>query len=205
MLTYPGLASQRQRRPGRQAARTSGPATALVRRWRGRAWWLAGAALALAAAGCGGGPAGTPSVRLDAGPAVAALVDPVHVSISGLPPTGLVTVQARALDQEGQPWVSAAVFRASATGTLNLATAAPVSGSYHVADAGGLLWSLQPAPGTNQAMNALRMTQPCDRETVGPVTMARAPTYRALRCRRRRRRTDRPSRDRPSGRYSRAC
>jgi hypothetical protein len=47
--------------------------------------------------------------------------------------------------------VSAAVFRATATGTLNLATAAPVAGSYHVADPGGLLWSLHPAPGTNQA------------------------------------------------------
>jgi dienelactone hydrolase len=60
-------------------------------------------------------------------------------------------VQARALDAQRQPWVSAAVFRASATGTLNLATAVPVSGSYHTADAAGLLWSLHPAPGTNPA------------------------------------------------------
>ena len=90
-------------------------------------------------------------MRLDAGPAAAALVDPVHVSVSGLPPAGLVTVQARALDRQGQPWVSAAVFRASATGTLNLATAVPVSGSYHVADAAGLLWSLHPASGATPA------------------------------------------------------
>jgi dienelactone hydrolase len=115
-----------------------------------RAWVSAGAVLMLAGAGCGGGSAGA-SVRLDAGPAVAALVDPVHVSVSALPPAGLVTVQARALDRQGQPWVSAAVFRASAAGTLNLATAVPVSGSYHTADAAGLLWSLRPAPGTNQA------------------------------------------------------
>ena len=116
-----------------------------------RAWVLAGAVLMLAGAGCGSGPAGAP-VRLDAGPAAAALVDPVHVSVSGLPP-GLVTVQARTLDPQGQPWVSAAVFRASAAGTLNLATAVPVSGSYHTADAAGLFWSLHPAPGTNQATN----------------------------------------------------
>ena len=115
-----------------------------------RAWVSAGAVLVLAGAGCGSGPAGAP-VRLDAGPAAAALVDPVHVSVSGLPPAGLVTVQARALDAQRQPWVSAAVFRASATGTLNLATAVPVSGSYHTADAAGLLWSLHPAPGANQA------------------------------------------------------
>ena len=115
-----------------------------------RAWVLAGAVLVLAGAGCGSGPASAP-MRLDAGPAAAALVDPVHVSVSGLPPAGLVTVQARALDRQGQPWVSAAVFRASATGTLNLATAVPVSGSYHVADAAGLLWSLHPASGATPA------------------------------------------------------
>src|SRR5580693_5152570 len=119
-------------------------------RWRS-AWAAAGAVLVLAAAGCGGGQAAMLHVRLDAGPAAAALVDPVHVSVSGLPPAGLVTVQARTLDAQGQPWVSAAVFRASAAGTLNLATAVPVSGSYHTADAAGLLWSLHPAPGTNQA------------------------------------------------------
>src|ERR1700722_15778536 len=115
-------------------------------RWR-RAW--AGAVLVLAAAGCGSGPAGAPA-RLVAGPAAAALVDPVHVSVSGLPPAALVTIQAGALAGEGRPWVSAAVFRTSAAGTLNLATAVPVSGSYHTADAAGLLWSLRPAPGTNQ-------------------------------------------------------
>ena len=121
-----------------------------MRRLRSCSYGVAGAVLALAGAGCGSGPAGAP-VRLDAGPAAAALVDPVHVSVSGLPPSGLVTVQARAVDREGQPWESAAVFRASAAGTLNLATAIPVSGSYHAADAGGLLWSLHPAPGTSQA------------------------------------------------------
>ena len=115
-------------------------------RWR-RAWVSAGAVLMLAGAGCGGGPPGAP-VRLDAGPAVAALVDPVHISVAGLPPAGLVTVQARALDRQGHLWVSAAVFRASAAGTLNLATAVPVSGSYHTADAAGLLWSLHPAGGS---------------------------------------------------------
>ena len=120
-------------------------------RWRDWAWGLAGAVLVLAAAGCGGGSPGAPPVRLNAGPAVAALVDSVHVSVSGLPPPALVTVQARALDRHGQPWVSAAVFRASATGTLNLVTAVPVSGSYHTADAAGLLWSLHPAPGTRAA------------------------------------------------------
>jgi len=120
-----------------------------------RRGWVPAVSLAatvvLAGTGCGSGPAAALQVRLAAGPAAAAAVDPVHVSIAGLPPGGLVTVQARTLDQAAQPWVSAAVFRASPAGTLNLATAVPVSGSYHTADAAGLLWSLHPAPGTNQA------------------------------------------------------
>ena len=111
------------------------------------------AVLALAATGSGsGGPAPNAPVRLDAGPAAAAQVAPVHVSISALPAAGLVTVQARTTDDQGRPWESAAVFRASAAGTLNLATAVPVSGGYRTADAAGLLWSLHPAfttsPGT---------------------------------------------------------
>jgi dienelactone hydrolase len=72
-------------------------------------------------------------------------VAPFHVSVSGLPASGLVTVQARTTDDRGRPWESAAVFRASGTGSLNLASAVPVSGSYRTADVSGLLWSLHPA------------------------------------------------------------
>ena len=36
-------------------------------------------------------------------------------------------------------------------GTLNLARAVPVSGSYHAADAAGLLWSLSPSFSHNPA------------------------------------------------------
>jgi dienelactone hydrolase len=120
-------------------------------RFRRHAWGLACVVLALGGAGCGGGWPGT-RVRLDAGPGAAASSVPVQVSISGLPIGGLVTVQARTADDQGRPWESAAVFRASAAGTVNLASAVPVSGSYHAADAAGLLWSLHPAfatsPGT---------------------------------------------------------
>ncbi len=100
--------------------------------------------LALACGGCAGGTAGPLHVRLNPGSADAAVTTPVHIMVSGLPP-GLVTVQARARDDEGRLWRSAAQFRVGPAGTLNLATAVPVSGSYHVADADGLLWSLHPA------------------------------------------------------------
>ena len=141
-------------------------------RLRRRSWGVAGAVLVMVVAGCGGGgPTSGTAVRLDAGPAAAALDAPLHVSVSGLPPGGLVTVQARALDRQGQPWVSAAVFRASAAGTLNLATAVPVSGSYHTADAGGLLWSLQPVSihATGFAISAAGFTVRLDVLTGGRV------------------------------------
>jgi dienelactone hydrolase len=112
-------------------------------RWCG--WGTACAVLALATAGCSStGPSST-AVRLDAGPATATAVTSFHVSVSGLPPSGLVTMQARTADDQGRPWQSAATFRAGSRGTLNLTSAAPVSGSYHTADVGGLLWSLHPA------------------------------------------------------------
>lgn len=116
-----------------------------MRMWRCRTGGLLAAALALLCGACSSGPAAPLHVRLTAGPSVAAFDLPVHISVSGLPPSAAVTVQARARDYQGRLWESAAEFRTSAAGTLNLATAAPVSGSYHVADAAGLLWSLHPA------------------------------------------------------------
>lgn len=112
---------------------------------RGRAAGLLMIALALLGAGCGGAQARPQPVRLAAGPPAAAFVTPVHISVSGLPPGGLVTLRARASDFQGRPWASAAQFLADASGDLNLASAVPVSGSYHAADAAGLLWSLAPA------------------------------------------------------------
>lgn len=103
--------------------------------------------LALGCAGCSGSSTAL-HVRLDAGPAAAALDTPVHITVSGLPP-GLVTVRAQTRDDQGRLWQSAAQFRVSTSGTLDLATAVSVSGSYHAADAAGLLWSLRPAITSN--------------------------------------------------------
>jgi dienelactone hydrolase len=120
---------------------------------RGVRWPAGGLAvlLALLCAGCSSVSAATQHVELDAGPAAAAFDTPVHITVSGLPPGERVTVQAQTRDYLGRRWESQAQFRATAAGTLNLATAVPVSGSYHVADADGLLWSLHPAYTTNPA------------------------------------------------------
>lgn len=113
---------------------------------RGLHWCFAGLAVlfVLLGGGCSSGSATALQVHLDAGPAAAPFDTPVHITVSGLSPAGLVTLQATARDSQGRLWESAAGFRASAAGTLNLAAAVPVSGSYHVADAAGLLWSLHP-------------------------------------------------------------
>jgi dienelactone hydrolase len=98
---------------------------------------------ALACGGCSAGAASVSHVRLDAGPADALFITPVQIAASGLPP-GPVTVQAQTRDYQGKLWQSSAQFQVGGSGRLNLATAKPVSGSYRVADAAGLLWSLRP-------------------------------------------------------------
>jgi dienelactone hydrolase len=124
----------------------------------GLRWPAVGLAVLLAVlcAGCSSGSATTQHIEPNAGPAAAAFDTPVHITLSGLPPGGGVTVQAQTRDAQGRQWESQAQFRATAAGMLNLATAVPVSGSYHVADANGLLWSLRPAYTTNPAAFGLK-------------------------------------------------
>lgn len=113
----------------------------------GRWFGSFGIVTVLLCAGCNGASASPPHVHVDlsAGPFSAPFDAPVHITVSGLPSGGLVTLRAQTKDYEGRPWESAAQFLASTAGTLNLTTAVPVSGSYRVADAAGLLWSLHPA------------------------------------------------------------
>lgn len=100
--------------------------------------------LAVVAAGwLGVRAAASANVRLDAGPATEAFDMPIHLTVDGLHRGEKVTVQATSLDKTGGLWTSWARFTAGST-TLDLARSVPEAGTYHVADAGGLLWSLQP-------------------------------------------------------------
>jgi dienelactone hydrolase len=122
---------------------------------RGLRWSVCGLlSLALLCGACSG-PGPRLHVRLDAGPPTAPFDTPVHVIVSGLPRSGLVRLDTQTTDYRGRAWVSSAEYRASAGGTLNLSTAVPVAGSYHVADAAGLLWSLHPAYTSNPAAQFL--------------------------------------------------
>lgn len=82
---------------------------------------------------------------LDAGPAAESFNEPIHVDVEGLVPGRHVVVQALATDDSGKPWKSWARFTADGSGAVDLARAVPERGTYQVADAAGLLWSLEPA------------------------------------------------------------
>jgi dienelactone hydrolase len=66
------------------------------------------------------------------------------VRVSGLPANTKITIAAKTRARDGLVWHSAAEFVSDARGQIDLATKAPVSGSYHGADAMGLFWSMAP-------------------------------------------------------------
>jgi hypothetical protein len=105
--------------------------------------WLTGAIGILSAAlvlgGCGSsGPERTP--RLTVVPR-AALVDRARsITISGLDPGEHVTLDART-SIAGAVWGSSTEYAADRHGTVDVATAQPISGSYHGASAMGPFWS----------------------------------------------------------------
>jgi dienelactone hydrolase len=68
--------------------------------------------------------------------------DPVSLRLDGFPRSAKVTVRASALDDLQHRWDSHAEFVVDSNGALNLALAAPAAGSYGIADATGLLWSM---------------------------------------------------------------
>jgi dienelactone hydrolase len=81
-----------------------------------------------------------------------ALVDePVVITITNLPAHEPVVVEASCVDDNGATWVARATFAADGDGTVNVATQAPLAGSYTGVDPMGLFWSMQPTE-----KNALR-------------------------------------------------
>jgi dienelactone hydrolase len=96
----------------------------------------------LALVGCGGsGGSGTVGpVVITATPSVGLFDQARTIVVSHLRPGERITVEANTARVNGT-WTSSATFRASHDGVVNLAREAPTSGSYHVANAMGLLWS----------------------------------------------------------------
>ena len=105
---------------------------------------LAVVLLAGGLAACGGGAAPRPAVIQVSEPS--ALADQaIDIRVSGLSAGEQVTLSAQATDADQGTWRSFAVYTASQDGTVDLAKAAPKSGSYQGTDGMGLFWSMTPS------------------------------------------------------------
>ena len=88
--------------------------------------------------------------RIDVQPGPDVLVGtPLQIVLSGVPPNSEVSLQAtrRVVEFTGdlRAYSAQARFKADAQGRVDLATQAPLSGSYSGADVRGLFWSMLPA------------------------------------------------------------
>src|SRR5882672_1820036 len=81
-------------------------------------------------------------MRLIASPANALYDEPISIRLAEFPATTKVVVRASADDDLGRRWIGHAEFFTDANGAVDLTLQAPVDGSYRVADAMGLLWSM---------------------------------------------------------------
>src|SRR6266481_2998392 len=81
-------------------------------------------------------------MRLIASPASALCDEPVSIRLAEFPAVTNVVVRASTDDDLGRHWSSHAEFFTGANGAVDLTLQAPVAGSYRVADAMGLLWSM---------------------------------------------------------------
>src|SRR5271156_3967123 len=81
-------------------------------------------------------------MRIAATPADALYDEPASIRLEGLPALTRVIVSASADDDLRHRWTSHAEFVTDSNGAVDFARQAPASGSYRVADATGLLWSM---------------------------------------------------------------
>jgi dienelactone hydrolase len=85
-----------------------------------------------------------PELEIKTSPACALYGEPFGLRVTGLKPGEKATIRAASRDARGVLWESRADFQADASGVIDVARQAPVSGSYSEADIFGLLWTLQP-------------------------------------------------------------
>lgn len=74
----------------------------------------------------------------------------LRIRLSGLPPRQRVTVRSSATDGIGRPLAAHATFETDDAGSVDLAAAAPIAGTYEAADAMALVWSMSPVPGADR-------------------------------------------------------
>ncbi|MFH0898369.1 MAG: acyl-CoA thioesterase/BAAT N-terminal domain-containing protein [bacterium] len=74
----------------------------------------------------------------------------VDISISNLAAHEQVTLETSCKDKDNNTWLSRATFKADDKGMVNVATQAPISGSYEGIDPMGLFWSMTPVNPKNK-------------------------------------------------------
>lgn len=106
---------------------------------------------------------------------------PLRIGLDGLPVGRPVLVRARSVDGSGRPQSSHATYLSDPGGSVDLATAAPIGGTYARADPMGLVWSMvpdrdaSPEPQTGQPFSpaALTLTVEVDGTCVATATAER--------------------------------
>ncbi len=96
------------------------------------------------------------AARLDISPAVGWIDSSLDLRISGLPAHTVVTLRARVRLAEDRAWISHASFFSDDQGRVDVGEQVPAEGSYHVADANGLIWSLTPEVPWQDSSNETR-------------------------------------------------
>ncbi|MFA5075167.1 MAG: acyl-CoA thioesterase/bile acid-CoA:amino acid N-acyltransferase family protein [Candidatus Babeliales bacterium] len=72
-----------------------------------------------------------------------ALIDePIEISVLNLTSYEQITLESSCKDKKNNTWLSHATFQADDKGVVNVATQAPISGSYKIVDPMGLFWSM---------------------------------------------------------------
>ncbi len=82
-------------------------------------------------------------LEIDA-PSESRIDEEIEITVRGADPGEEIEVTAETHDAEGNSWSADAVYTAGSDGTLRLAEAEPLSGSYDEADPMGLFWSMEP-------------------------------------------------------------
>src|ERR1700716_1563972 len=102
----------------------------------------------------------SPRTVVQVDPPAARVDEPFRLTVSGLPPGEPVTIRAATRDGELREWTSKATFLAGDDGTVDVPTAAPLSGTYSGVDPAGLLWSMLPAQRGREAFFVRRKAAP---------------------------------------------
>jgi dienelactone hydrolase len=113
----------------------------------------------------------SPTITITPNPALSDQT--VSVRLTGFAPGQRVTLRAEMGDDAGQRWRSQATFAADAHGAVDLATTAPLAGSYSPADAMGFLWSMTPDPQNDPPATFARTTTDPLTVTLGAETEGR--------------------------------